>query len=136
MSDPKHGLERILETVLHCRAENRDAMRRFYDRVLGLEARRISSFGYRLGSSVLLIFDADRSAKQKSPPAHGTSGRAHTCFVAAPGDYDPWKDRIRAAGVEILEEIAWSPPLTGRSFYFHDPAGNVLEIADRDIWPP
>ena len=23
----------------------------------------------------------------------------------------------------------------GRSFYFEDPAGNLLEIADRDFWP-
>lgn len=136
MSEPTHGLDRILETVVYYREENRDAMRRFYDDVLRLGTSRVSSFGYRLGSSVLLIFDADRSVVQKSPPAHGTSGRAHACFVAAAGDYEPWKDRLRAAGVEILEEIAWSPPLMGRSFYFHDPAGNVLEIADCDIWPP
>ncbi|MEQ8788558.1 MAG: hypothetical protein RIC55_19770 [Pirellulaceae bacterium] len=35
----------------------------------------------------------------------------------------------------VIDEIDWMPPLRGRSFYFHDPAGNVLEIADRDIWP-
>jgi hypothetical protein len=23
----------------------------------------------------------------------------------------------------------------GRSFYFHDPDANLLEIADADIWP-
>ena len=82
MSEPTHGLDRILETVVYYREENRDAMRRFYDDVLRLGTSRVSSFGYRLGSSVLLIFDADRSVVQKSPPAHGTSGRAHACFVA------------------------------------------------------
>ena len=33
----------------------------------------------------------------------------------------------------ILEEIEWENGV--RSFYFHDPAGNVLEIADGDLWP-
>jgi catechol 2,3-dioxygenase-like lactoylglutathione lyase family enzyme len=33
----------------------------------------------------------------------------------------------------MLQEIEWDNGV--RSFYFHDPAGNVLEIADGDLWP-
>jgi catechol 2,3-dioxygenase-like lactoylglutathione lyase family enzyme len=111
----------------------------FYDDTLGLRDRRV--FGdragvYRLGSSVLLIFNADETTVKQSPPASGTSGRAHTCFVVPPDSYEDWKSRIGVEGVAIIDEIEWTPPLVGRSFYFHDPAGNVLEIADRDIWPP
>ncbi|MFO0837792.1 MAG: VOC family protein [Phycisphaerae bacterium] len=126
----------VLETVLYCRDHNYAETIRFYENLLGLRNQRMrGTNGYRLGASILLIFNADRSANQASPPPHGTSGRAHTCFVAPKGAYQAWMDRIKAAGVAILEEIQWDPPLHGRSFYFHDPAGNVLEIADRDIWP-
>jgi catechol 2,3-dioxygenase-like lactoylglutathione lyase family enzyme len=110
-------------------------MFRFYDDVLGLAECRISRGGYRVGSGILLIFDADKSSSQSSPPPHGTIGRGHTCFVSPPGAYDHWQQSLRGAGVEVIEEIEWDKPFHGRSFYFHDPAGNVLEIADRDIWP-
>ena len=132
------GLDRILETVLYCRTDNREATLQFYEDVLELGSRRVLPHSpgiYRLGASVLLIFNADETTVKKSPPPTGTTGRAHTCFAAPPNGYEVWKDRIRDAGVAIIDEIEWSPPLSGRSFYFHDPAGNVLEVADRDIWP-
>ncbi len=128
-------LSRILETVLYCRDDNREDMMRFYTEVLGLGECRTPAGGYRLGSGMLLIFNADRSAGQSSPPPHGTTGRAHACFVSPSGAYEGWKQWLLDAGVKIIEEIEWTPPLRGRSFYFHDPAGNVLEIADSDIWP-
>jgi hypothetical protein len=34
--------------------------------------------------------------------------------------------------VHIIEEAEWNGL---RSFYFKDPADNVLEIADGDFWP-
>ncbi|MBZ0268755.1 VOC family protein [bacterium] len=135
MSGAPPRLTRILETVLYCPDAQRAEMERFYDDVLGLGDRKIGGFGYRLGPAVLLIFDAEKAAVQDSPPAHGTTGRAHTCFVCGSGTYDVWKARIADSGIDVIEEIEWSPPLRGRSFYFHDPAGHVLEIADRDIWP-
>jgi catechol 2,3-dioxygenase-like lactoylglutathione lyase family enzyme len=60
-------------------------------------------------------------------------GPVHTCFLAAAGDYDRWKDDLTAKGVEIVEEIKWERG--PRSFYFEDPAGNMLEIAEGDMWP-
>jgi catechol 2,3-dioxygenase-like lactoylglutathione lyase family enzyme len=57
----------------------------------------------------------------------------HTCLLAAPGEYEAWKERLGAHGVEITQEIEW--PSGPRSFYFDDPAGNVLEIAEADMWP-
>ena len=128
-------LSRILETVLYCRDDTRNEMGKFYDEVLGLRENRVSGGSYRLSNGMLLLFNADKSTSQSSPPPHGTTGRAHTCFVAADGAYEAWKSWIRQANIEIIEEIEWTSPLSGRSFYFHDPAGNLLEIADRDIWP-
>jgi catechol 2,3-dioxygenase-like lactoylglutathione lyase family enzyme len=124
----------VLETVVYCTTENEDETRRFYREVLGLQPLREGSVAHRLGSGVVLLFNADESSVQDSPPAHGApDARVHTCFLAAPGNYEAWKDRVAAQGVEITEEIDW--PSGPRSFYFEDPAGNVLEIAEADMWP-
>jgi catechol 2,3-dioxygenase-like lactoylglutathione lyase family enzyme len=124
----------VLETVVYCTTENEEETRRFYREVLGLQPVREDSVSHRLGTGVFLLFNADESAVQDSPPAHGAPhARVHTCFLAAAGDYDRWKEQLEARGVEITQEIEWdSGP---RSFYFEDPAGNVLEIAERDMWP-
>lgn len=124
----------VLETVVYCTTENEDETRRFYRDVLGLQPVREGSVSHRLGAGVFLLFNADDSAVQDSPPAHGApDARVHTCFLAAPGEYERWKEELEARGVEITQEIEWdSGP---RSFYFEDPAGNVLEIAEADMWP-
>lgn len=123
----------ILETVVYCTSANAEETRRFYRDVLGLEPVREGSAAHRIGSGVFLLFNADESSVQNSPPAHGARGRVHTCFLAADGDYEEWKARLAEHGVEITEEIRW--PSGPRSFYFDDPAGNVLEIAEADMWP-
>lgn len=132
------ALSRILETVLYCRTNNYEETLCFYDDVLGLRDCRLFRDKpgiYRPGNSILLIFNTDETSRKQSPPPTGTSGRGHVCFEVLTGRYDDWKAQIAAADVEIIDEIAWSDPLTGRSFYCHDPAGNVVEFADRDIWP-
>jgi catechol 2,3-dioxygenase-like lactoylglutathione lyase family enzyme len=124
----------ILETVVYCTTENEQATRRFYRDVLGLQPVREDSVAHRIGSGLFLVFNADESSVQDSPPAHGArDSRVHTCFVAAPGEYERWKADLSAKGVEIVQEI--ERPSGLRSFYFEDPAGNVLEIAEGDMWP-
>jgi catechol 2,3-dioxygenase-like lactoylglutathione lyase family enzyme len=124
----------VLETVVYCTTENEEQTRRFYRDVLGLRPVLEDSVAHRIGTGVLLLFNADESAVQDSPPAHGArDARVHTCFLAASGDYDRWKDDLRAKGVEIVQETEW--PSGPRSFYFEDPAGNMLEIAEGDMWP-
>lgn len=124
----------ILETVVYCTTENEEETRRFYRDVLGLQPVREDSVAHRIGSGVLLLFNADESSVQDSPPAHGArDARVHTCLLAVPEEYDRWKEKLRNEGVEILQEIDWRQG--PRSFYFEDPAGNVLEIAEGDMWP-
>jgi catechol 2,3-dioxygenase-like lactoylglutathione lyase family enzyme len=124
----------ILETVVYCTSENEEETRRFYRDVLGLQPVREDSVAHLIGSGVLLLFNADESSVQDSPPAHGArDARVHTCLLAVPDEYDRWKEKLRNEGVEIVQEIDWRQG--PRSFYFEDPAGNVLEIAEGDMWP-
>ena len=128
------GFRGMLETVLYCDSSNEADVRRFYVEVLGL--RQLGNFdsAYRIGSEnhVFLLFNRDKTTDQDSPPGHGAIGRVHTCFLAAPDTYEQWKQHITSNGIAITDEIDWG---RGKSFYFDDPAGNVLEIADSDFWP-
>jgi catechol 2,3-dioxygenase-like lactoylglutathione lyase family enzyme len=134
MDDRVPPLRGVLETVLYFTDEG--ATSRFYGGTLGfreLDREAGRSLFYRAGDSVVLLFDARASARGGPLPGHGASGSIHTCFEVPASAYDAWKARIAGSGVEILHEHRWG---AGRSFYFRDPAGNLLEIADRDIWEP
>ena len=123
----------VLETVVYCTTENEAETRRFYREVLGLQPFSERSSGHRVGTAVFLLFNRDESSVQDWPPPHGATGPVHTCFLATPGDYERWREELTAKGVEIVNETTWdSGP---RSFYFEDPAGNMLEIAEADMWP-
>lgn len=127
------SLAGVLETVVYCTTENEEETRRFYREVLGLRPFSDTSAGHRIGQGVFLVFNRDESSVQDRPPPHGAAGPVHTCFRATPSEYEAWKEHITTAGVEITNETTWDSG--ARSFYFDDPAGNVLEIAERDMWP-
>ena len=132
--DSRPNLEGILETVLYCDSSNEDAVRSFYDEVMGFTQLGFD-FSYRVGSGnhVLLIFNRDQTVNQDNPPAHGATGKGHICFTASRGTYESWRAYLTDRGVECDREITWGNGM--RSFYFEDPAGNVLEIAEGDFWP-
>jgi len=128
-------LEGVLETILYCDSFNEDKMRAFYTDVLGMRPIEGLPFAYRVGTSnhVFLVFNRDQTIFQDKPPAHGATGAVHTCFQAAPGTYDTWKTYLHSVGVATFQETTWGDGQ--RSFYFEDPATNVLEIAEGDFWP-
>jgi catechol 2,3-dioxygenase-like lactoylglutathione lyase family enzyme len=133
MSVPPKGLGGVLETCLYHAGDERERMEDFYARVLALErtASWPDGVAFRLGQGVVLLFDRDRLAAGEGPiKEHGASGPGHACFVA--DAYAAWKERLSGEGVQITHEHAW--PSGRRSFYFNDPAGNLLEIADGDLW--
>jgi catechol 2,3-dioxygenase-like lactoylglutathione lyase family enzyme len=127
----------VLETSLYHDAADSDAIEHFYGETLGLAAvsRWPGGIAYRVDAGVLLLFEREGLAERDSPiAAHGTVGPGHACLVVdGPEPYADWRERIAAAGVEITHEHEWGDRY--RSFYFTDPAGNLLEIADGDLWP-
>jgi catechol 2,3-dioxygenase-like lactoylglutathione lyase family enzyme len=123
----------VLETVLYYSDQERTE--RFYTDVLGmrlLDREPVRSLFFRAGSSVFLMFNATQTLKGSTLPPHGASGSVHTCFVVPEPEYERWKAYLKSQGVEIIQEVTWA---RGLSFYFHDPDGNLLEIANADIWP-
>lgn len=113
----------------------------FFGGVLGLtallETDRLTAFDAgRQG--VLLIFArgaslADMPSEGGVVPGHDGSGPLHMAFAIDEPDYQPWRDHLTAAGVAIRSEMTW--PRGGRSLYFEDPDGHVLEFATPGLWP-
>ena len=137
MSGGPAPLDGVLETSLYHGAAQAAAVESFYVESLGLQlvSRWPGGFALRVGGGVLLLFERETLADRDGPIAdHGTTGPGHACLLAGgAGAYDGWRDRLSSAGVEITHEHEWEGGR--RSFYFNDPAGNLLEIADADIWP-
>jgi putative oxygen-independent coproporphyrinogen III oxidase len=127
---------RILETVLYAR--DLDAMRAFYDGVIGLEVHSElpgKFVFFRMADQMLLIFNPDLTANQKTedgPPPHGTEGAGHICFRCGEGDLERWRAHLEGKAVPIEKTLDW--PQGGRSIYFRDPAGNSVEFSDGTLW--
>ena len=117
-------------------ASDLDAAQQFYHGVLGLEViSRMEDRGisFRCGATVLLVFDPARTRiPDAGVPTHGANGAGHIAFVIDETEIDPWRARLAAAGVAVESEVEW--PGGGRSVYFRDPAGNVVELAPPTLW--
>jgi catechol 2,3-dioxygenase-like lactoylglutathione lyase family enzyme len=126
---------KIKETCLYC--QNLERAKAFYEEVLELPLIsyvKDKHVFFKAGTSVLLIFNPEDSKYKISPPAHYGAGKQHFAFEVALTEYTKAKEWIIAKGIVITEEVTWAAG--GKSFYFEDPEGNVLEIlTDRGIWP-
>jgi catechol 2,3-dioxygenase-like lactoylglutathione lyase family enzyme len=133
------GLTGVLETSIYV-----DDLKRsldFYERVLGFTC--MAQFGYGAafeagGAHVLLVW-ARGQAREDRPteggviPGHDGSGPLHLAFSIPAAAYEPWMARLAAHGIAIRSEVHWSRG--GRSLYFDDPDGHVLELATPGVWP-
>lgn len=124
----------IKETCIY--STKLEEMKYFYHELIGLpvishvEDHHIF---FRAGSSVLLCFNPEQTALKTSPPPHYGSGKLHFAFEVKTEDYLKTKEEIKTKGIRITDEVTWKSGM--KSFYFEDPAGNVLEIVPQNgLW--
>lgn len=128
----------LLEAALY--AEDLDAARDFYHRLLGMEVvawvegRHIF---FRAGLTVLLVFNPHETVKpSQNPdlpvPSHGATGAGHVCLCASRSDIAVWRNHLTQESVAIEAEFDW--PNGARSLYLRDPAGNSVEFAEPRLW--
>ncbi len=117
-------------------ANDLTAAEKFYRDVLGLEkifSLEDRGVAFRCGATVLLVFDPARTRVPDSGvPPHGANGEGHIAFVIDDSEFESWRSRLMDCGVAIEAEVQW--PSGGRSLYFRDPAGNVIELAPPALW--
>lgn len=129
-------IQRILETILYCRAL--DEAERFYAGTLGL--RRVSDarprgLTFRVSpDAVLILFNPDLTPlPHPDVPAHGAPGHGHVGFGVEAGSLERWRRRLEDAGCPIEREVRW--PTGARSLYVRDPERHSVELIDGDPWP-
>ena len=128
----------VLETALY--ASDLDAAETFYGSLLGLNRiQRVANrhVFFRVGASVLLIFNPDETVIASSNPAlpvppHGAHGPGHMCFAMHRDDIAKMRARLVTSGVTVDCEFNW--PNGARSLYVRDPAGNSVEFAEPRLW--
>jgi catechol 2,3-dioxygenase-like lactoylglutathione lyase family enzyme len=124
----------IVETAIY--VDDLDKTETLYHAVLGLpviakEPGRHVFF--QVGASnVLLAFIPDATLKADILPSHGAKGPGHFALGIELDDFSIWRHKLEENGVAIEKEVQW--PAGGKSLYFRDPAGNLVELVTPRIW--
>jgi catechol 2,3-dioxygenase-like lactoylglutathione lyase family enzyme len=116
-------------------------MKDFYVNRLGLdlvseeEGRHVF---LKAGKSMLLIFNPENTMVSTNSifPAHGaitSSSSIHFALEIEQVDYEAAKNVLIQNKIPIEKEIRWGSG--GRSNYFRDPVGNLVEIVTKGQWP-
>lgn len=112
----------------------------FYTSVLGLsilsEDERFCALDVA-EKHVLLLFVRGASLGETNLPGgiippHDGSGPLHIAFAVTSEELPPWESQLRTNRVEILSRVSW--PKGGRSIYFRDPDGHLLELLTPGVW--
>ena len=130
-------LDRVLETALY--VDDLDRAAAFYADVLELPSlygdERLRAFA--VGNSVLLLFRRGASLQTMTMPGgtippHDGSGPLHVAFAIGAEELFQWEERLRDRAIAIEGRTDW--PRGGRSIYFRDPDGHLLELATPGLW--
>jgi len=119
--------------------------RDFYQQVVGLDKLKESEAGcvflVAKGQVLLLVTQEKARVPSKTPGgdvpaclvgAGESLGAGHIAFAVTEGEFDAWRARLVSKGVAVLSEVAWEQG--GRSLYFRDPDGHLLELATPGLW--
>jgi catechol 2,3-dioxygenase-like lactoylglutathione lyase family enzyme len=131
-------LDAVLESALYF--DDLDAAKRFYGEVMGLtpmfEDERLVACPIG-ANSVLLMFRRGHTAEDThtpggTVPGHEGQGRGHIAFAIAAEELAKWEAHLTRHDVAIESRVEWAKG--GKSLFFRDPEGNLLEVATPGLW--
>ena len=127
-------IKAIIETAIY--VADLDETETFYRTALGLTVIAKEPghhVFFQVGASnVLLAFLADATLKGDQLPPHGKKGPGHFALGIDVVALDAWRERLQENGIAIEKEVEW--PRGGKSLYFRDPAGNLVELITPGVW--
>jgi catechol 2,3-dioxygenase-like lactoylglutathione lyase family enzyme len=126
-------ISRIKETCIY--VSDLQRTQTFYAGKLGLPVISIVEdrhVFFRAGDSVLLCFIAEKTLKEMELPPHGALGCIHFAFEVDSEEYESALQQVKKANITLLHEHVWKGKL--RSFYFHDPDDNLVEVIEEGLW--
>jgi catechol 2,3-dioxygenase-like lactoylglutathione lyase family enzyme len=132
------GISDLKETALY--VDDVDRAVRFYCDVLGLSIlvrdQRFCALDVS-GRHVLLLFLRGASNETTTLPggripSHDGAGPIHAGFAVEAAELAAWESHLVKHGVEVLSRVDW--PRGGRSIYFRDPDGHLLELLTPGVW--
>ena len=133
------GLQGVLETSLY--VSDLERSRSFYSTLFGLRTltqdQRFCALEVS-GRQVLLLF---RKGETRMPvptpggtiPAHDGDGQLHVAFAIGRDEFDAWERRLESKNMAIESRVCWNRG--GKSLYFRDPDGHLIELATPGLWP-
>ena len=126
--------------------QNLARARDFYQQVVGLKKLRESEVGcvFIVAERQLLLVIAQEKARVPSktpggevPPclvrAGETLGAGHIAFAVAESEFDVWRASLESNGGTGAERRRLGRA-GGRSLYFRDPDGHLIELATPGVW--
>jgi catechol 2,3-dioxygenase-like lactoylglutathione lyase family enzyme len=131
--------EKIVETCIY--SPDLKIMKDFYVNRLGLdlisEEERRHVF-LKAGKSMLLVFNPENTslAANSTFPTHGactSPSSIHFALEIEQAGYEAAKNLLVQNKIAIEKEMSWGSG--GKSVYFRDPAGNLVEIVTKGQWP-
>ena len=131
-------LRGVLETSLY--VGDLERSREFYTRLLSfpvlLQDDRFCALG--VCGQVLLLFRKEATinplpTRGGTIPPHGGDGQLHLAFAIGRDELDAWERRLKTHEVPVESRVDWNRG--GKSIYFRDPDGHLLELATPGVWP-
>jgi catechol 2,3-dioxygenase-like lactoylglutathione lyase family enzyme len=132
------ALRGVLETSLY--VSDLERSREFYTRLFSfpilLQDDRFCALSV-CGRQVLLLFHRDASVNPVTTaggtiPSHGGDGQLHLAFAIGRDEFDAWERRLQSEATPVESRVGWYRG--GKSIYFRDPDGHLLELATPGVW--
>jgi catechol 2,3-dioxygenase-like lactoylglutathione lyase family enzyme len=128
----------VLETSLY--VSDLERSRTFYTHLFGFgvlhQDERFCALDV-CGRQVLLLF---RKGGATDPlptpggtiPPHNGDGDLHLALAIGRDDLDPWERRLQKEAIPVESRVTWARG--GKSIYFRDPDGHLLELVTPGVW--
>jgi catechol 2,3-dioxygenase-like lactoylglutathione lyase family enzyme len=129
----------VLETSLY--VGDLERSRSFYNTLFGFKTLSQDDRFCALdvcGHQILLLFQKGAAIRPifidgGVIPPHDGEGQLHLAFAIGQDDLDPWERRLQKEQIEVESRVSWRRG--GKSIYFRDPDGHLLELVVPGVWP-